>query len=47
MYSIGTAGLTAIVVGQLSKIRWGVVHDGMVILKGLVPWRLINESGST
>lgn len=45
-HGLGTAGLTAIVVGQLSKIRWGVVHDGMVILKGLVPWRLINESGS-
>ena len=38
-----TAGMAAIVVGQLSKIRWGVIHDGMVILKGLVPWRLINE----
>lgn len=47
IHVLGTAGLTAIVVGQLSKIRWGVVHDGMVILKGLVPWRLINESGST
>lgn len=47
IHGLGTAGLTAIVVGQLSKIRWGVVHDGMVILKGLVPWRLINESGST
>lgn len=38
-----TAGMAAVVVGQLSKIRWGVIHDGMVILKGLVPWRLINE----
>lgn len=41
-----TAGMAAIVVGQLSKIRWGVIHDGMVILKGLVPWRLINERDS-
>lgn len=38
-----TAGLTAIVVGHLSKIRWAVVHDGMMVLKGLVPWRLIYE----
>ncbi|CZT22005.1 related to C2H2 zinc finger protein [Ramularia collo-cygni] len=38
-----TAGLTATVVGHLSKIRWAVVHDGMMVLKGLVPWRLICE----
>lgn len=39
-----TAGLTAVIANQLSKIRWAVVHDGMLVLKGLVPWRLINEA---
>lgn len=38
-----TASLTSIVVNNIGKIRWGVVHDGMLVLKGLVPWRLINE----
>ncbi|KAI5195850.1 hypothetical protein AUEXF2481DRAFT_39829 [Aureobasidium subglaciale EXF-2481] len=40
---ISTAGLTAVISKQLSKIRWAVVRDGMLVLKGLVPWRLINE----
>lgn len=38
-----TAGLTAVVSKQLGKIRWAVVRDGMLVLKGLVPWRLIND----
>lgn len=38
-----TAGLTAVVVGHLSKVRWAVVHDGVLILRNLVPWRLIYE----
>lgn len=41
-----TAGLTAVVAKHLSKIRWAVVHNGMLVLKGLVPWRLINEEES-
>lgn len=43
---ISTAGLTAVVVKHLSKIRWGVIHDGMLILRGLVQWRLINDEDS-
>ncbi|KXT01898.1 hypothetical protein AC578_2175 [Pseudocercospora eumusae] len=38
-----TAGLTSVVVSSLAKIRWGVIHDGTSVLKGLVPWRLISE----
>ncbi|KAK4501612.1 hypothetical protein PRZ48_007421 [Zasmidium cellare] len=41
--STSTAGLTAVVVKHLSKIRWGVIHDGMLVLRGLVQWRLIND----
>jgi hypothetical protein len=37
------AGMTAVIVKHLSKIRWGVVYDGVLVLKGLVPWRLIVE----
>ncbi|KAF9633499.1 hypothetical protein BFW01_g4393 [Lasiodiplodia theobromae] len=36
-----TSGLTAVVARHLSKVRWAVVHDGMMVLKGLVPWRMI------
>ncbi|KAL0257422.1 hypothetical protein SLS55_008235 [Diplodia seriata] len=36
-----TTGLTAVVARHLSKVRWAVVHDGMMVLKGLVPWRMI------
>ena len=38
-----TAGLTAVISKRLSKVRWAIVHEGMLVLKGLVPWRLINE----
>lgn len=36
-----TTGLTAVIAKHLSKIRWAIVHDGMLVLRGLVPWRLI------
>ena len=39
---VSTAGLTAIISKRLEKIRWAIVRDGMLVLKGLVPWRLIN-----
>ena len=39
-----TAGLTAVISKQLGKVRWAVVRDGMLVLKGLVPWRLISEA---
>lgn len=37
----GTNGLTAVVSGILGKVRWAVMHDGMVVLRGLVCWRSI------
>ncbi|KAI5264824.1 hypothetical protein E4T47_08664 [Aureobasidium subglaciale] len=43
---MSTAGLTAVISKQLSKVRWAVVRDGMLVLKGLVPWRLINETNT-
>ncbi|KAF2146659.1 uncharacterized protein K452DRAFT_323781 [Aplosporella prunicola CBS 121167] len=40
----GTSGLTAVVAGCLGRVRWAVVHDGVMVLKGLVPWRLAVHS---
>ncbi|KAI5365052.1 hypothetical protein Slin15195_G045900 [Septoria linicola] len=42
-----TVSLTAVVVDWLSKVRWGVIHDGMAVLKGLISSRLINEGGES
>lgn len=39
-----TAGLTAIISKRLSKVRWAIVHEGMLVLRGLVPGRLINQA---
>jgi hypothetical protein len=41
----GTNGLTAVVSKSLSKVRWAVVHDGMIVLRGLVCWRLVGGGG--
>ncbi len=41
----GTNGLAACVSRFLSKVRWAVVHDGMMVLKGLVQWRLVGGGG--
>ncbi|KAI8940518.1 hypothetical protein NX059_004195 [Plenodomus lindquistii] len=41
----GTNGLAAVVSRCLSKVRWAVVHDGMMVLRGLVQWRLVGGSG--
>ncbi|KAG8162530.1 hypothetical protein KVR01_008295 [Diaporthe batatas] len=38
-----TNGLVWVVADSLSKVRWGIVHAGMVVLRGLVPMRLINQ----
>lgn len=40
----GTNGLAAVVSKYLGKVRWGVVHDGMMVLRGLVQWRLVGGS---
>jgi hypothetical protein len=37
----GTNALAAVVSRYLSKVRWAVVHDGMMVLRGLVQARLI------
>lgn len=41
----GTNGLAAVVSKCLSKVRWAVVHDGMMVLRGLVQWRLVGGGG--
>ncbi|KAF1842808.1 uncharacterized protein K460DRAFT_287868 [Cucurbitaria berberidis CBS 394.84] len=41
----GTNGLAAVVSRCLSKVRWAVVHDGMIVLRGLVQWRLVGGGG--
>ncbi|KAF2109391.1 fungal-specific transcription factor domain-containing protein [Lophiotrema nucula] len=41
----GTNGLAAVVSKCLSKVRWAVVHDGMMVLRGLVCWRLVGGGG--
>ncbi|KAI1628946.1 fungal-specific transcription factor domain-containing protein [Exophiala viscosa] len=38
-----TSGLTTVMAKHLSNIRWAVVHEGMKVLRGLVPERCINE----
>lgn len=41
----GTNGLTAVVSKCLGKVRWAVVHDAMMVLRGLVQWRLVGAAG--
>lgn len=41
----GTNGMAAVVSRCLSKVRWAVVHDGMMVLRGLVQWRLVGGGG--
>lgn len=41
----GTNGLAAVVSKCLGKVRWAVVHDGMMVLRGLVCWRLVGGGG--
>jgi hypothetical protein len=41
----GTNGLAAAVSKALSKVRWAVVHDAMMVLRGLVCWRLVGGGG--
>lgn len=39
----GTNGLVWVVADVLSKVRWGIVHAGVAVLRGLVPMRLISQ----
>ncbi|KAF1952789.1 hypothetical protein CC80DRAFT_596384 [Byssothecium circinans] len=41
----GTNGLAAVVSRSLGKVRWAVVHDEMMVLRGLVCWRLVGGGG--
>jgi hypothetical protein len=41
----GINGLAAVVSKCLGKVRWAVVHDGMMVLRGLVQWRLVGGQG--
>ncbi|KAF9877012.1 C2H2 finger domain transcription factor [Colletotrichum karsti] len=38
-----TNGLVWIMADILTTVRWGIVHAGVVVLRGLVPQRLINQ----
>ncbi|KAK1704730.1 fungal-specific transcription factor domain-containing protein [Colletotrichum lupini] len=38
-----TNGLVWIMADVLTTVRWGIVHAGVVVLRGLVPQRLINQ----
>ncbi|KAI4594185.1 hypothetical protein KJ359_008460 [Pestalotiopsis sp. 9143b] len=38
-----TGGLTWIMAEALSKTRWGIVHAGVLVLKALIPMRLIGQ----
>ncbi|OTB01071.1 hypothetical protein M426DRAFT_223485 [Hypoxylon sp. CI-4A] len=38
-----TGGLVWVMAEVLSKVRWGIVHAGVTVLKGLIPRRLILE----
>lgn len=36
-------GLVWVMADTLAKVRWGIVHAGVIVLRGLVPARLINQ----
>ncbi|KAI0837874.1 fungal-specific transcription factor domain-containing protein [Hypoxylon sp. FL0890] len=38
-----TEGLVWVMAEVLSKVRWGIVHAGVTVLKGLIPLRLIGQ----
>ncbi|KAI1463007.1 fungal-specific transcription factor domain-containing protein [Daldinia caldariorum] len=42
-----TSGLVWVMAEVLSKVRWGIVHAGVTVLKGLIPWRLIGKFDDT
>ncbi|KAI0535273.1 fungal-specific transcription factor domain-containing protein [Xylaria digitata] len=39
----GTTALAWVMADVLTKIRWGIIHSGVSVLRGLVPQRLINQ----
>lgn len=42
-----TGGLVWVMANALERVRWGIVHAGVMVLRGLVPWRMINQYGSS
>ncbi|KAI1634285.1 fungal-specific transcription factor domain-containing protein [Biscogniauxia mediterranea] len=38
-----TVGLVWLMADELTKVRWGIIRSGVVVLRGLVPQRLINR----
>jgi hypothetical protein len=42
-WSRGTTALAWVMAEALAKVRWGIIHSGVVVLRGLVPQRLINQ----
>ncbi|KAI2619142.1 fungal-specific transcription factor domain-containing protein [Hypoxylon sp. NC1633] len=38
-----TGGLVWVMTEVLGKVRWGIVHAGVTVLKGLIPLRLIGQ----
>lgn len=38
-----TGGLVWVMANVLERVRWGIVHAGVSVLRGLVPWRLVNR----
>ncbi|CAI6331446.1 unnamed protein product [Periconia digitata] len=43
----GANGMAAVVSARLAKVRWAVVRDAMMVLRGLVCWRLVGDGGSS
>ncbi|KAI0096251.1 fungal-specific transcription factor domain-containing protein [Nemania sp. FL0031] len=39
----GTTALAWVMAETLTKTRWGIIHAGAMVLRGLVPQRLINQ----
>lgn len=38
-----TSGLVWVMAEVLGKVRWGIVHASVTVLRGLIPWRLIGR----
>ncbi|KAI8628551.1 hypothetical protein F5Y19DRAFT_143602 [Xylariaceae sp. FL1651] len=39
----GTTALAWVMANVLTKVRWGIIRSGVMVLRGLVPQRLINQ----
>ncbi|KAI1860064.1 hypothetical protein JX265_009988 [Neoarthrinium moseri] len=38
-----TGGLVWVMADVLSKVRWGIIHSGVLVLRALIPMRLISQ----